>query len=148
MRIEVDQSGKIENTSTDTILAYSNDRQYTILIPSIVKREIVRKYRAQKKVNKMFFLKLFSVCVFLLIKNVVKKLDKVVIDIEFESRDNDIKYILLGRVQRIEPSFDKRKIIFQRIGKKSKAHEVALKVFRNQIIENRVIKTKEIEEFM
>jgi hypothetical protein len=37
MKIEVDQSGRIEFRGTDTILAYSNDEQYAILIPSIVK---------------------------------------------------------------------------------------------------------------
>jgi len=147
MRVEIDQSGRIEFTGTDTVLAYSDDKQYAILIPSIVKREIVRKYRKTVKA-KIFFLKLFSVCLFLLIKNDLNKLDEIVIDIEFEGREKDIKNMLLNHIRKIDPKFPKHKILFRRITKESRAHKLALSVFRDAVKENKVITTKEIEELL
>lgn len=38
MQIEIDQSGKIEDTRKDTVLAFSNGKNYSILIPAEVKR--------------------------------------------------------------------------------------------------------------
>lgn len=148
MKIEIDQSGRIEFTGTDTVLAYSDGKQFSILIPSIVKREIVRKLRIKKKVGKTFFIKLFSICIFLLIKDVIHKLDEIIIDIEFERREKDIKNILMDYIRKIYPNFDKRKILFQRIGKRSNAHKVAVEVFRNKRVEGRVIKREEIEELL
>jgi hypothetical protein len=37
LRIEVDQSGKIEQTHRDTALAFSNEISYAVLIPARVK---------------------------------------------------------------------------------------------------------------
>jgi len=34
MRIEVDQSGKVENTGVDTVLVFADDESYVILVPA------------------------------------------------------------------------------------------------------------------
>ncbi len=43
MNIEVDQSGKIERLSHDTIIAASNGTQDSIKIPRKLKRKILRR---------------------------------------------------------------------------------------------------------
>ncbi|OQY22772.1 MAG: hypothetical protein B6I35_05345 [Anaerolineaceae bacterium 4572_32.2] len=50
MRVEVDQSGKMEVLRVDTALALSNGITASILIPAAVKREVYRqlKYRGVK----------------------------------------------------------------------------------------------------
>ncbi len=40
MHIEVDQSGKIEQTDMDTIITFSNRHQYAVLLPKEVKRKL------------------------------------------------------------------------------------------------------------
>ena len=39
MHIEVDQSGKIEQLNKDTVIAYSNKTQYSVLISKEVKQK-------------------------------------------------------------------------------------------------------------
>lgn len=145
MRIEIDQSGRIEFSASDTVLAYSNQRQFTILIPSIVKRELIRKYREKGKVTKIFFLKLFCAAVFLLVKEILPKVEEIAIDIEYEGNESKIKNILLNHIRKTFPIFDGNKIVFRRIGKKSNAHEIAIGVFRENRKENRIIKLEELE---
>lgn len=49
MDVEVDQSTKIEQTSKDTVLAFSNDEQVAILIPAQVKRQALAYLKAREK---------------------------------------------------------------------------------------------------
>ncbi|HEX9722115.1 MAG TPA: hypothetical protein VGA53_02520 [Candidatus Paceibacterota bacterium] len=67
MRIEIDQSGKIENTSKDTIIAFSNGIRKAIRISSVDKREIQAIFRRTGK-PRIFVYKFFSILVFLLIE--------------------------------------------------------------------------------
>ena len=59
MKIEIDQSGKIENTSRLTILAYSNKTSKSILITAKDKKTIQSLFR---RINqpKIFIYKLFT----------------------------------------------------------------------------------------
>ena len=40
MRIEIDQSNKIEQTNKDTIIGLSNDKTFTVLIKAREKRKL------------------------------------------------------------------------------------------------------------
>ena len=57
-QIEVDQSGKIELLSQDTIIAYSNDRQYSIRIALITRNSnahhvAIETFREEHKPNEV-----------------------------------------------------------------------------------------------
>ena len=69
MDVEVDQSGKIEDTNVDTVLAFSNRMSYVILIPAKVKRAAFQVLRARRKTSKANTLRLFSVSLFLLLQD-------------------------------------------------------------------------------
>jgi len=56
LHIEVDQSGKIEQTNKDTVLALSNEISYAVLIPARVKREAINLLRATGKRGKNVYL--------------------------------------------------------------------------------------------
>jgi hypothetical protein len=84
----------------------------------------------------------------LLIKDILSKLEEVVIDIEFEGKENVIKDILMNYIRKTHPKFSKRNILFRRIGKKSDAHKVAVTVFRDKRAEDRIIRREEIEELL
>lgn len=49
MQIEIDQSGKIEDTSKDTVLALSNGTQFSIKISRNIKRELQNIFRKNKE---------------------------------------------------------------------------------------------------
>jgi len=68
----------------------------------------------------------------------------VTIDIEYHGHENTIQGMLLDYIWDLEPGFPKENIQFARIGKKSKAHERAYRIFRGEIPPDRVIKTKEL----
>lgn len=45
MVYQIDQSGKIENTSVDTVLCISNGKWFSVLIKAKTKREIQKFFR-------------------------------------------------------------------------------------------------------
>jgi hypothetical protein len=70
------------------------------------------------------------------------------IDKEYEGYENDIKGMLLNFIRRIDPNFDKNKIMFIRISKDSKVHEIALRTLRDEIPESEVISERQIEKLL
>jgi len=100
MRVEVDQSGKIGDTKIPTVLALSNGKRYSILIPTSVKRDCVQWLRSKRngKLETRIYIKLFSVGLFLLLRKHIKALEQVVIDIEYPGHEAQIKEQLLKLV--------------------------------------------------
>ncbi len=124
MRIEIDQSGKIENTGKNTIIAFSNDEFKSIFISAKDKREIQKIFRRAGK-QKVFIYRVFAVLIFILIKDHLKKIHQIVIDEEYPGKSVLIKSFLLLEIRKINPQFLKENINFQKIGKKSRAHFLA-----------------------
>ena len=118
MRVDVDQSGKI-GSKGPTALAYYNDIDHKILIPARVKRKCIKALRLQGKTGKVLYLQLFSVALFLLLKDHVRQLSLVTIDREYPSKDKDIKEFLLNLLRRARRPIPADVIRFKGIGKKS-----------------------------
>ena len=142
--IEIDQSIKIDDTREDTILAYSNEKHYSILIPNAVKREIIKEVYDKQKSKAIFKIKLFCSGLFYLLKDIIKEGAILTIDNEFDGRENDVKGILLNLIWKLNPGFDKRDLRIKEIGKKSRAHEIAIKVHRKQIKPDRILTKQEL----
>lgn len=119
MRVEIDQSGKIEDTSKDTILAFSNKIWSAIVIPAKVKRQIQEIFRRQGK-PKIFVFRTFAAGIILLIKNYQKQITDVQIDTEYPGNEAVIKDIVVQMLR--EQGIPEPNIYFGRIGKKSMAH--------------------------
>ena len=68
MKIEVDQSIKIENTEKDTVVAFSNGVYGSIIISAKDKREIQEVFRKTGK-RMIFAYKLFAILIFILSGN-------------------------------------------------------------------------------
>ena len=143
MKIEVDQSEKLEQTSRDTVIAFSNGEQYSILIESGLKQNLFRNRK-----SKLFKLKLFAVCLYLLLKDKIEGKELIVIDEEYSGNDIFIKDFLLRLIRKSFPDFDRRSIIFGRVTKKSNAHDLALLVYRKKLMPNKIIKEEEILELL
>ena len=131
--VEVDQSGKVERTQIDTVLAFANGRSYAIRIPASVKRqalEFLRQKPRHAKNKKAMYLRLFSAGLFILLKDQLKMCGEIIIDAEYTGSDADIRGMLLTWIRQTDSEFAKSRLAFRQIGKKSPAHNLALAVFR------------------
>lgn len=143
MDIEVDQSRKVEETG-DTVLSFSDDITYAIIVPDRVKQAAFRCLRARRKTRKVAIIWLFAACVFLLIRDHLHTIRHVTIDVEYAGKEADIKGILLMLIHRERPSFARDGISLMRIGKKSPAHVRAWAVHRGCEQADRVITEAEL----
>ncbi|MBU1032490.1 MAG: hypothetical protein ABII13_01085 [Patescibacteria group bacterium] len=104
MNIEIDQSGKVENTSVDTIIAYSNGSSKSIRIAARDKRKIQKIYRSSGKTH-LYIYKTFALLIYLLIENSLLSLDSVIIDIEYPGWNFLIKDFLLQEIRKKTSGF-------------------------------------------
>lgn len=146
MRVEVDQSGKIGDAKVPTALAFSNGKQYSVLIPATVKRECIQWLRSSSKgkLETRVYIKLYSVGLYLLLRKQIKTLEQLIIDIEYPGHEVKIKEHLLNLFQRTNIRIHPSKLQFNPVGKKSNAHDTAIKTFQGIIKPDQVITRDEI----
>jgi hypothetical protein len=133
--VELDQSGKIEATNEDTILALARDGRdtYTLLIPATLKRYLIKTLRKKYVKPQILYLRLFCASVFLLLHNYgLTKLSTVIIDTEYWGHEAEIKGELLNFIRQQAPLFPKEAIVFTQIGKHPPAHLAALATYRGE----------------
>lgn len=129
-KVEVDQSGKVEDTAEDTALALSNDINFCIIIPATVKRQCVQVLRDEGMTGQTLYFQLFAVALYFLVKDKLSDISTVVIDIEYIGREADIKLYLLNLLRRHDLVIEPEQIEFAHIGRESPAHDLALSTFR------------------
>lgn len=129
MRIEIDQSGKVEKTNRATVIAFSNHITKAVIIPASVKRECIEILRRGDRNKQTFVFQIFAAGIFCLIEEYIHQLQVIVIDTEYPGRDGDIKGMLLNAILLLRPDFPKHSITFRQVGKKSGSHFKAYGVF-------------------
>lgn len=137
---EIDQSGKIEDTSHDTIIAISNHIKSTITLKKTHKRIIQNIFRQLKK-PKLFIPITFSALLSLLIKN-SKSNQKIIIDREYTGYESLIIKLTKNNLEKLKCK--NNNIEFQNIGKNSPAHDLASKVSHHKKISNKIVTFEEI----
>ena len=138
LRIEIDQSGKIE-TPHLTALAYANGQQYAIVIPTRVKREVIGRLRARGLSRSLAAIRMFAAALWLLLHDVIDMATEITIDTEYIGHEADIKAALLRLAWQRGSKIEAHRILFSAIGKKSGAHKRAIGVYRGEISADRVI---------
>lgn len=88
MPIEIDQSGKVEDTRKLTVICFANGKAKTLLISAKEKRKVLIIMREIDRPHKNFVFRIFSGLIFLLIKN--EKIDSLVIDREYQRKPDVI----------------------------------------------------------
>ena len=143
---QIDQSGKIEQTSKSTVIAVSNGKSLSILISAKEKRRLEKIFRLAGKPY-MFIFITFTVLIYLLIRNHLEEIDNLNIDREYKGYEPLIKKYLVEVLRRggakVIPD-----IHFTEIGKTSRAHKLAIKTYRKQIKPTMVINAKEVIEWI
>lgn len=131
MRIEIDQSGKIEDTNRPTVISYSNSKMKTLIILSKDKKLIQKLFRQAGR-PKIFVYRTFAVLIFLLLKDDIKNKDQIIIDKEYIGYEKLIKRFILELCQKFDLKIEPDSIHFKEIGKKSNAHKIAINSYRTK----------------
>jgi hypothetical protein len=146
LQLEVDQSRRIEEPQ-DTVLAFSNQRQYAILIPSAIKRRALAHLRRLDKSTKLAVLLIFAAALFLLLRDVADQLALVVIDEEYPGHEAMLKGRLLQLLRGTTGLWIPKEVVtFGRVGKKSGAHRRAIAISRGREEPDRRVTLDELLE--
>jgi hypothetical protein len=139
MKYQIDQSGKIEDTAKHTVIAYSNDSVAAVLLSAREKRKLQEMFRLIGK-PKLYIYAGFSVLTYILIEPKLKLGDRAIfiIDKEYPGHDKTI--------QRLIQFFANRniEIRWQLLGKSSKAHDIAFKVYKKKLKIGKIIRAETI----
>jgi len=126
MKYQIDQSGKIEQTEKTTVLAAVNGEPKAIVLPAKEKRRLQELFR-RVGAPALFVDTTFATMLYLLIQDLIKKTTNFIIDIEYPGRTKVIE----DMISRLTPK--KLTISWKLIGKASKAHDFAYKVYCKKI---------------
>ena len=144
MHIEIDQSGRVETLTHDTALGFSNGKSFGIFIDRKTKRLVFATLKQRFKEVRNPEVKVFTAAVFLLIRDHMRQIENMIIDLEYMGHENVIKSTLLRHIWKIRPNFEKEQIAFQSIGKKSGAHYKAYGIFAGKQKPDREINAEEL----
>ncbi len=146
MRIEIDQSNKIEQTNKDTIIGLSNGKVFTVLIKRQVKRKLQEEFRRQGKIQ-LFVYRTFIASVVLMLKYAkLDNLQNVIIDQEYLGNEKILRSMFLEMWSRYFD--DMPNIHFENIGKKSRAHKISYLTGKGKIEANMKIDFAEIKRLV
>lgn len=126
---KIDQSGKIEYTSHDTVVTFSNGKKKAILIKAQDKRHLQDDFRKAGK-RQQFVFRTFALLIFLLLKD--EQFQELIIDTEYPGRGDVIKNYLLHDFRRIGREIDPNSIRFHQVGKNCEAHWHGYYVFKGK----------------
>jgi hypothetical protein len=146
MQAEVDQSGKFEWTQKATVLALANGTRFTIRISAREKRLIQQELKRRKPEWSKNLVKVyvFSVLVYLLLRDRMAMLDRVIIDTEYTGYEAVIKNRILSLCRRQGMKVFADQIVFQQVGKKSPAHKAAIAVFRAEVEPDKEVRAADV----
>lgn len=130
MQIEVDQSGKVEDTKVNTAIGAANKKvKRSLRFPAREKRKLQKILRELDK-ESMFPYRVFAALIFLAIRDDLSSINEIVIDVEYMGKEAQIKLYLARHIRKIKPKVNMPYITFKHIGRNSPAHEVAINTFR------------------
>lgn len=132
MTLQIDQSGKIEQTNKNTVVALSNSVQTSIILKAKDKRNLQDIYRAARK-PRMFSIQVFAALTYLLLEKAKIRSGMVYIDKEYPGHEAVIKsYIIQLIRKRRKIKLASEDIRFMLVGKTSNAHLLGHKHFKQR----------------
>lgn len=139
MRHEIDQSGKVEETSQNTVVAVSNSRNFAVIITAREKRKLQEHFR-RNGIPSLFVYITFASLLIEVIKHTGAGVStNILIDTEYPGHEKTI-IKMVGRAI----NTDTICLSWGFVGKKSKAHDLAYKVFTGKVKANVNVKSEKI----
>lgn len=130
MRIEIDQSWKIEKTNKLTVIAFSNSKNGVISIKSREKK-LIQKYFREIGKPRLFAHFTFAALVFLSVRKEISNGDQIYLDREYPSYEKLINQKIKEFVKE-NTHLKNISIHTTNIGKNSNAHMIAIKAFNSR----------------
>lgn len=142
MQIEVDTGSRLDQ-SGDTTFAFSDDIQKVILLKQTIRDECLKELEGRKLSKE---LRIFSACIYLLIKDCLDCLDEIKIDKEYPGHEGEIKRYLANiiKTHHSHTRFKEEYIRMASIGKRGSAHKVAWRSLRKKRKIDKVLNTQDI----
>lgn len=145
MRVEVDSSGIWGNQAQPTIFAFSNSLSLSIWIAPQVKRACIQEVRQRKgRITVNDYVRLYAISVFLLLKEHLGQMSEIILDLELPKKMGLVRSILIELIRDIDPQLARIQIRVRRIGKTSRAHDLANAVYKGEQSPDRRLLAKEI----
>ena len=140
MKYQIDQSGKIEDTAKNTVIAYANSQQFAIIISKKTKRQLQELFR-QIGMPRVYIYIVFAYGVFALIKD-MKTTQNFTIDTEYPGKERLLKSLIL----RFLTSYKRpdHSIHFARIGNRPRVHYAAHDVLVGKRLPDKTITLVEV----
>lgn len=132
MAIEVDQSGKIEQLNTTTIVACANDVSSAISISASEKRLLFVRLRTSIVGKNDRLAVIFAVLVFLLLRRLKKMPSTIILDEEYTGKDALVCETLETLILRQSKDRWKGMIRIAQVGKHSPAHVLGWSLHREK----------------
>lgn len=104
MKVEIDQSVKIEQINRDTIIAFSNNISFAVVIPAKAKKHIKQRFRQEGRPY-LFYYRTFAAGVTLLVERHLRSIDTLVIDREYPGKEQLIKRMILEMINRLSKKY-------------------------------------------
>ncbi len=142
--VKVDQSGKFEDTKTDTVVAFANGISFSVLIPATVKRDCITILRDTVSSGQTMYTQLFATTLFFLLRPSIARIGKVTIDREYQGREDQIKQHLLHLLQRAGYQVSSEQIGFGSVDRHTSAHHVAYYTLKGDLIPNLILTVEDI----
>lgn len=142
MKIQIDTGSRLDK-SGDTTFAFSNHFQKSLTLRQSVRDECLRKMKGRRLSKE---LRLFSACVYLLVRDRLNELAELQIDEEYPNHGRDIKRHLANLIKKHKGDieFSESKVKVESIGKRSRAHEIVWQTLRGKRKAEGIIKIKEV----
>ena len=130
--VEVDQSGRIEEFARDTIVAVSDGFTCTVLLTAELKTDLRAALTKRGVRSKLIPVRIFVAAIMLAIYEHRHTIAFLVIDQEYTGYDNELRSLVVDRMRALGAKIDPNTVWVSRIGKKSPAHDAAIRVMREQ----------------
>lgn len=132
MTIEIDQSGKLEQLDTDTIIAFSNAKNGANYLKAGTKRKVIQALRTTLIPKKELYPILFAILVFLLVGPLKEKTSTIILDEEYTGKNDIVKETLEKLLVKQFKEKWQGIIRVSQIGKHSPAHILAWETHRQK----------------
>ena len=142
MKVEIDQSNKVEKTSRDTIIGIAGGGKiFSVVIESGVKKKLQEEFRRRGK-PRLFVYRTFIAGAALALKYSGVRPAEIIIDIEYVGQDRLLRSIFLEMWSQLSTRIPI--VTFVNIGKKSAAHAVSYETMKKNREPDRILRFGEL----